>query len=53
MGKETEAARMAFAIIEDFALKRLAEVSPDQRRKVLDEVKVQIKESITGSKTRR
>jgi hypothetical protein len=46
---ETEAARKAFSLIREFATKRLTDLPPQERRKVLDEVKVQLTESITGS----
>ncbi len=48
--QETLEARKAYDLIEDFAKDRLNDIPLDQRRKVLDEVRVQLQESITGSR---
>lgn len=47
---EREEARRAYDIIHDSAMERLKELSPEERHRVLDEVKVQMIESITGSR---
>lgn len=47
---ESEAAREAFELIREFAEDRLQKLSPEMREKVLAEAKVQITESITGSR---
>jgi hypothetical protein len=47
--QEKEAARNAYSLIRDFAKERLESLPPEQRRKVLDEVKVQLIESVMGT----
>ena len=47
---EKEEARQAYELIEDFAKRRLENIPEDWRRKVLDEVKLQLTESVTGSR---
>jgi predicted ATPase len=47
--QEQETARLAFGLIQDFANERLRSLPPEERQKVLAEVKVQMTESITGS----
>jgi hypothetical protein len=47
---EKEAAQQAYRLIHDFASERLKALPPAERQDVLDEVKVQITESITGSR---
>jgi hypothetical protein len=47
---ETEAARQAAQLINDFAAQRLARLTPEEREKILAEVKVQMTESISGSR---
>lgn len=46
---ETEAAREAFELIKRFATESLKELEPEKQEAVLNEVKVQLTESITGS----
>ncbi len=50
--QETEAARAAYNLIDDFAEERLKDLPEDKRRQVLVEVKNQLTESITGSRRR-
>jgi hypothetical protein len=47
---ETEEAREAFRLIKDFANDRLQKLPPAEKEKVLAEAKVQLTESITGSR---
>jgi hypothetical protein len=47
---ESEAARQAFELVREFAKDRLQKLSPEMRERVLSEVKVQMTESITGSR---
>ena len=47
---EKEEARQAYELIEEFAKKRLEKIPEAWRRKVLDEVKLQLTESVTGSR---
>jgi predicted ATPase len=47
---ESEAAREAFQLINAFAEERLKSLDAGQREKILREVKVQLTESITGSR---
>ena len=48
--QEKEAARMAYSLIHEFANERLKSLPPERRQEVLDEVKVQLTEAITGSR---
>jgi hypothetical protein len=48
--QEKEAARMAYSLIHDFASERLKSLPPERRQEVLEEVKVQLTEAITGSR---
>jgi hypothetical protein len=48
--QEQAAAQKAYDLIRDFAQERLKDLPPEKRRKVLAEVKLQLTESITGSR---
>jgi hypothetical protein len=48
--EEREAARTAYELIQDFAKDRLQTLPPEEQQKVLDEVKAQLTEAITGSR---
>jgi hypothetical protein len=48
--QEREVAREAYQVIHDTAVARLTRLSADKREQVLEEVKVQVTESVTGSR---
>jgi hypothetical protein len=48
--QEKETGRKAYELINSFATERLEALEPEDRQKVLDEVKIQLTESITGSR---
>lgn len=48
--QETAEARKAYELIEDFAKERLEQLSKEQREAILNEVKLQLTESVTGSR---
>jgi hypothetical protein len=47
---ERDVARQAYAVIHETAIDRLKSLSTEEREKVLEEVKVQVTESVTGSR---
>ena len=48
--QEREIARVAYGLVHDFANERLRSLPSEERQKVLAEVRVQLTESITGSR---
>ena len=47
---EREHARKAFEIIQEFAQAQLSSMPVEEKKKVSDELKVQLQEGITGSR---